>query len=376
MAFSDNSSVICGFNTLMGSYNKDKELQLKRQEIHCVLTAETHNFPTLVCPFQGASTGIGGRIRDNQSTGRGANIIHSLAGYIVGDINRTHKFKNTPYTTPINMLIEASNGASDYGNKIGEPITLGFTRSICYKTPTDHYEYLKPIMFSAGIGSILDGNTFKNIPKYGDLIVRLGGPVYKIGLGGGYSSSITNGDLPSSLANQTEKNAVQRGDPQMENKLNRVIRYLSCLDKNPIISIHDQGAGGLANVVKEISYPLGGIIELKNVTLGDMSLTPLEIWCSEFQESNVIVINKDDVDIVKDICVEENIYCDILGNITNTGNIEVFYYEENIVLLPLKPVIEPTIRKTYCLTSYLDKESEYGDATPLNSLDLKFTCIL
>ena len=139
------------------------------------------------------------------------------------------------------------------------------------------------------------------------LIIRLGGPAYKIGMGGGFSSS--NIQNTSNLTR--EYNAIQRGDPQMANKLNNVIKTL--IDKcenNPIISIHDQGCGGLANVVKEIVYPNGGIIKLEEVSCGDKSLSPLEIWCSEFQESNVILINEEDLKLIQQICKIENILCD------------------------------------------------------------------
>ena len=191
VAFSDNSSVISGFKTKtaildtnnfynvessssicdkvrLESCSDNFSLGLLNETMNPVLTAETHNFPTLVCPFEGAATGVGGRIRDNQSTGRGAELIFSNAGYIVGDIEREQPITGTSYQIPSKMLIEASNGASDYGNKIGEPITGGFTRSIYYNTndtidtndmcdtsvtsyenslsKQTHYEYLNPIM--------------------------------------------------------------------------------------------------------------------------------------------------------------------------------------------------------------------------------------
>ena len=127
------------------------------------------------------------------------------------------------------------------------------------------------------------------------------------------------------------------GNPQMCNKLNRVLRYLIEDDNNIIISIHDQGAGGLANVVKEIIYPIGGVVNLKNLTLGDATLNPLEIWCSEFQESNVLLIKSKNLDYIKSICNKENIYCDNIGTITNTGRIVVNYGNEEVYNLPLEP---------------------------------------
>ena len=342
VAFSDNSSVIEGFkiHQLLSNY-------IREDIIDIVLTAETHNFPTLICPFQGANTGVGGRIRDNHATGRGANIIGSLAGYCVGSINLDKdNFNDLKYNHkhPLNILIEASNGASDYGNKIGEPIIGGFTRS--YGNANANYEWIKPIMFSAGIGSICRYNLYKIPPKENVHIIRIGGPAYKIGLGGGFSSSLDQDGSRHDL----DLAAVQRGDPQMCNKLNRVIKICSELYDNPILSIHDQGAGGLANVVKEIAYPNGAVIYLDNVTLGDVSMKPLDIWCSEFQESDVILV--ENVELIEIICKKENICCDILGTITNTGNISVWYKDEQLIDLPLKDILEPNIQKEYYFSQY------------------------
>ena len=361
VAFSDNSSVIKGGETSILKVDKSGDFFFNLEETNLVLTAETHNFPTLICPFEGASTGVGGRIRDNHSTGRGARIQQSLAGYCVGRESRIDRLFNTPYLPPLDMLVEASNGASDYGNKIGEPIVGGFTRSIGgVRLHGKFYEYLKPIMFSAGIGTISKTNLFKKSPEGGDLVIRLGGPVYKIGLGGGFNSSIDN----KSRMTQSSKDAVQRGDPQMENKLNRVITRLCNLnEKNPITSIHDQGAGGLANVLKEIVYPNGAHIDLDKVTLGDRSLNPLEIWCSEFQESSVILINPklDSIKLVLRICEEENVIADLVGTVYSNdnpsyGRAEVFFRGDKIVDFILEPILNPQIRKKYVLDRNIHEE--------------------
>ena len=267
-----------------------------------------------------------------------------MAGYCVGDIDPN----NISLNHSVNILINASNGASDYGNKIGEPIIGGFTRS--YKHNKENIEWIKPIMFSAGIGSINRIHLYKDAPKENMHIIRIGGPAYKIGLGGGFSSSLDQTDKRSKF----NYSAVQRGDPQMGNKLNRVIS--ECCDMgndNPIVSIHDQGAGGLANVVKEIVYPNGGTIYLDNVTIGDESMQPLDIWCSEFQESDVILVdNQENVDIIETICKRENICCDILGTITNSGKIVVYYKDTLLIDLPLKEILEPNIQKKYHFTNY------------------------
>ena len=356
IAFSDNSSVIEGFK--INQIVSDRTY-IRENNLDIVLTAETHNFPTLICPFQGANTGIGGRIRDNHATGRGAYIMGSLAGYCVGNINLEEDNINGlkyNYKNPLNILIEASNGASDYGNKIGEPIIGGFTRSFS----DNNIEWIKPVMFSAGIGSINRYNLKKIPPKENMYIVRIGGPAYKIGLGGGFSSSLSQ----DGSRNEFDLSAVQRGDPQMCNKLNRVITICSEMEDNPILSIHDQGAGGLANVVKEIVYPKGATIYLDNVTLGDTTMKPLDIWCSEFQESDVLLVNN--IILLEKICKRENICCDILGNVNDIKKIVVYFKDELLIDLPLKEILEPNIQKTYNLTKFKYPE-DYNNNFKINS---------
>ena len=345
VAFSDNSSVIKGFE--INQLIEDKQItKINKTILDIVLTAETHNFPTLICPFEGANTGVGGRIRDNHATGRGAYLIASLAGYCVGDVNFNESGKlKYGYNNPLDILIEASNGASDYGNKIGEPIIGGFTRSY----GDLNTEWIKPVMFSAGIGSINNNHLKKGIPQENMCIVRIGGPAYKIGLGGGFSSSLDQTNNREHL----DWSAVQRGDPQMGNRLNRVIKRCCDMgDVNPIISIHDQGSGGLANVVKEIVYPNGGIIYLDNVTLGDNTMNPLEIWCCEFQESDVLLINNENIELLEELCLIENICCDILGSVTDTGKIVVKWKDELLINLPLKEILDPRVKKNYILDNY------------------------
>tara|TARA_Y100000590_G_scaffold267852_1_gene300787 strand:+ start:4439 stop:8053 length:3615 start_codon:yes stop_codon:yes gene_type:complete len=370
VAFSDNSSVINGFDNIIHlQLHTSNTYFFINKKLNIVLTAETHNFPTLISPFQGATTGVGGRIRDNQATGTGAIVISSLAGYCVGDISESNVKNYGNYKLPVNILIEASNGASDYGNKFGEAIIGGFTRSFgMILDSKERIEWVKPIMFSAGIGAISDNHTYKKKIKPDMIVVRLGGPAYKIGMGGGYSSSVNQ----NSDNCNTDYSAVQRGDPEMETKMNNVIRYL--IDNyNPIISIHDQGSGGLANVVKEIVYPYGGEINLENVTLGDKSMTPLEIWCSEFQESNVIVIHKNDIELVQNLALRENICCDLLGIITSSKKIVVNYKGKVLVDLPLEEILEPPLRKTYDMTEikYSKKETGLGIPQLLNTMIIK-----
>jgi phosphoribosylformylglycinamidine synthase len=342
VAFSDNSSAITGPNTLQLEplyKNRATIYTLHQAQIDYTLTAETHNFPTGVAPFQGATTGVGGRIRDNLAIGRGGCIVAGTAGYCVGEINDTYDNRSSE------IELCASDGASDYGNKIGEPIIAGFTRSFKQHIGDYLYEWQKPIMFTAGIGSVWHRNIKKETPVNNMLITRIGGPAYRIGLGGGSSSS------RSSNKNTTEQDlcAVQRGDAEMENKVSRVVRLLANhAYTNVIKSIHDQGAGGMGNVTKEIVSPVGGEIFLKEVELGDNTLSALEIWGAEYQEQMTMLIDTKDKKYVKAICERENVPVSFVGKVKETEKIEVFDRDGNIIVdLNLNDILENIPQKEY-----------------------------
>jgi len=335
IAFSDNSSVIEGYNikTLIPYNYIASYYDLKKKKYNFVLTAETHNFPTGIAPFPGANTGVGGRIRDNQSVGRGGLVMASVAGYCVG--NLYIPFINLDYevdkghrgiTDALDILIKASDGASDYGNKFGEPIVNGFMRSfgITMKNK-ERYEWLKPIMFSAGIGQVEEKDLYKEEPKEDMLVIKIGGPAYKIGLGGGTASSRLQ-DYKSN-----DFSAVQRGDPEMGNKLNRFIRGCIEQNNNPILSIHDQGAGGMGNVTKEIVYPKGALIDINKVINGDSSMTMLELWTAEYQEQCEILASYDNLSLLKNIAKRENVPLAIIGRVDNTGIIKVTDFSKKLI---------------------------------------------
>ncbi|KAK3028332.1 hypothetical protein RJ639_037794 [Escallonia herrerae] len=209
---------------------------------------KTPNFPCAVSPCPGAETGVGGRIRDTHATGRGSFVVASTAGYRVGNLNMKGSYalwEDSSFTypsnfaSPLQILIDASNGASEYGNKFGEPLIQGYMRTFGMRLPSgERREWLKPIMFSAGIGLIDNIHTLKGEPEIGILVVKIGGPAYRIGMGGGAASSMVSGQNDAEL----DFYAVQRGDAEMAQKLYRVVR--ACIEmgeNNPIISIHDQG---------------------------------------------------------------------------------------------------------------------------------------
>jgi phosphoribosylformylglycinamidine synthase len=252
IAFHDNSSSIRGLEVTAISPTEPglpSSMIPKALTLHPILTAETHNFPTGVAPFAGAETGTGGRLRDVQATGRGAHSLAGISSYCVGNLCIPgHPLPwevPSPYPNnlarPLEIILEASNGASDYGNKYGEPVVAGFTRSFGQRLPNgNRVEWIKPIMFTAGIGQMVAEHAKKGDPVVGMVVCKLGGPAYRIGMGGGAASSRPLGSDEGAAA--LDFNAVQRGDAEMENRMNRVVR--ACIElgpRNPIVSIHDQG---------------------------------------------------------------------------------------------------------------------------------------
>lgn len=333
LAFKDNSSALRGgrVDTLLpDAPGRPGPLVPASRDLDLLLTAETHNFPCAVAPYPGAETGAGGRIRDTHATGIGSMMGVATAGYCVGNLNlpgyeQPWEAGEEPYPDslahPRQVLTDASNGASDYGNKFGEPLVAGYTRSFGQRLPDGRRrEWIKPIMFSGGLGQIDHGHLEKYPPEVSMLVVKLGGPAYRIGMGGGAASSLPSGSNSAEL----DFNAVQRGDAEVAQKLWRVVRACVELgDANPIQQIHDQGAGGNCNVVKEIIYPLGAEINVRNVTLGDASLSVLEIWGAEYQENDCLLIRPADEPVLAGIAARERCGMQVIGSIDGSGRVRV-----------------------------------------------------
>ncbi|KAM9996097.1 hypothetical protein ACTFIY_002271 [Dictyostelium cf. discoideum] len=363
IAFSDNSSSIKGFKTkvlIPKSQIEASEYLEGEREQPIIFTAETHNFPTGIAPFEGAETGTGGRLRDTHATGRGSLVVAGTVGYCVGNLNIPGyelPWENKEYNYPDNMAnplkieIEASNGASDYGNKFGEPVIIGFTRSYGNTLPNgERREWIKPIMFSGGIGFMDERHLKKEQPEIGMVVVKAGGPAYRIGMGGGSASSMVGGDNKHEL----DFSAVQRGDAEMGQKLNRIVR--SCVESeihggcNPIVSVHDQGAGGAGNVLKEIVDPLGAKIYLDRIISGDPTLSAMEIWGAEYQENDALLIKAEHKDYLKKVSERERLPIAFVGDVTGDGIAQLITKDgETPVNLPLDKVLQKMPPKTFVL---------------------------
>ncbi len=373
IAFNDNSSSIKGYEIAALNAQDPRRpspFTLERLNNDIIFTAETHNFPSGVAPFPGAETGTGGRIRDIQGTGRGGLVVAGTAAYCVGNLlipgyELPWEDRSFPYpgnlASPLTIEVQASNGASDYGNKFGEPVIQGYTRSFGMRVPGgERYEWLKPIMFTAGVGQMDARHVKKGEPEKGMLVVKIGGPAYRIGIGGGAASSMIQGENLAEL----DFNAVQRGDAEMEQKMNRVIR--ACIemgDNNPIVSIHDQGAGGNCNVVKEIIYPAGAQIELRKIQLGDTTLSVLEIWGAEYQEQNALLVRQDDIDLFQGLCSREKVSSAVIGTISGDGYI--ILHDENDGSTPVNLDLEKILGDMPQKTFRLDRSAPKVEALTL-----------
>ncbi|QQG49959.1 MAG: phosphoribosylformylglycinamidine synthase [Candidatus Berkelbacteria bacterium] len=362
IAFHDDSSAIkvsSGVWTLVSTRpGEPVAFDTTHRNLHPTLTAETHNMPSGKAPYPGAATGTGGRIRDNLSVGRAGIMGVAGAAYCVGNL-QIPGFEQPwemgswahpdEWASPLDILIRASDGASDYGNCFGEPVIYGFTRTAGLEVGGEWRSWTKPVMYTVGAGQIDERHVEKGIPQKGMFLVQLGGPAYRIGLGGGAASSMIQGENRAEL----DFNAVQRGNPEMEQRMWRVVQTCSELgEKNPIVSIHDLGAGGDCNALPELVVPAGARIELRHLPIGDTSLSVAEIWANESQEREALLATEDGLTALQVICEREGVPMAIVGQVTGDGLLILHDESDGTtpVALPLDLVLEKLPQKTFNLT--------------------------
>lgn len=324
-AYKDNVAFIKGPKvTQFAPKSADKPDFYQEKEFDSVLSlkAETHNFPTTVEPFNGAATGSGGEIRDRLAGGQGSLPLAGTAVYMTAysrlTNNRSYENNGMPerkwlYQTPMDILIKASNGASDFGNKFGQPLITGSVLTFEHEEEKRKLGYDKVIMQAGGIGYGKLDQAQKQEPKAGDKIVILGGENYRIGMGGAAVSSADTGVFGSGI----ELNAIQRSNPEMQKRAANAIRGLVESDNNPIVSIHDHGAGGHLNCLSELVEATGGLIDLDKLPVGDPTLSAKEIIGNESQERMGLVIGEKDIEILQKISERERSPMYQVGNVTN-----------------------------------------------------------
>lgn len=322
-AYKDNCSFAAGPVVELfapGKQDRSDFFRLKKAETVLSLKAETHNFPTTVEPFNGASTGTGGEIRDRIAGGKGAFPVAGTAVYMTSyprsaggrEWEKNIKAREWLYQSPEDILIKASNGASDFGNKFGQPLICGSLLTFEHQEKNKKYGFDKVIMLAGGIGYGKREDSEKDIPEKGDLIIMLGGDNYRIGMGGGAVSSVDTGQYDSSI----ELNAVQRANPEMQKRVYNALRAMGEADINPVISLHDHGAGGHLNCLSELVEATGGKIDISKLPVGDPTLSAREIIGNESQERMGLVIKKKDLEELQKIAERERAPMYVIGEVT------------------------------------------------------------
>ena len=334
-AYSDNSSVIAGPKSDRFQVDmRTNQYRFQGEEQHILMKVETHNHPTAISPFPGAATGAGGEIRDEGATGRGSKPKAGLTGFSVSNLNIPgfEQPWEMPYGKPARMasaheiMLDGPLGGAAFNNEFGRPNLCGYFRTYEVAVPSeDGFEvrgYHKPIMVAGGMGTIRPQHVKKNMFEPGVQLIVLGGPAMLIGLGGSAASSVSSGSSEESL----DFASVQRGNPEMERRCQEVIdRCVALDDKNPIIAIHDVGAGGLSNAFPELvdDCNRGGQFDLRLVPNDEPSMSPMEIWCNESQERYVMGVALEDVEIFKAIADRERCPWAIVGEATEELDLRV-----------------------------------------------------
>ncbi len=343
------------------------EFEIKAVQSVLSIKAETHNFPTTVEPFNGAATGSGGEIRDRIAGGKGSMPLAGTAVYMTPysrlEDGRAWEEATTPrpwlYQTPMDLLIKASNGASDFGNKFGQPLITGSVLTFEHFENDRKYGFDKVIMMAGGVGYGIEKDAIKGHPEKGDKVVVMGGDNYRIGMGGGAVSSVETGKY----SNAIELNAIQRSNPEMQKRVYNAIRALSEMGNNPIVSIHDHGAGGHLNCLSELVEETGGKIALDKLPVGDPTLSAREIVGNESQERMGLVIKEKDLDLLKAVAERERAPMYVVGETTGdmrftfedsrTGEKPIDWSLNDMFGSPPKTVMEDkTVKRSFGQLAY------------------------
>lgn len=331
-AYKDNVAFVAGPEIEQfapDTQNKPDYFSIKKTSSVLSVKAETHNFPTTVEPFNGAATGSGGEIRDRMAGGKASMPLAGTAVYMApySRLENGRKWEDATearpwlYQSPIDILIKASNGASDFGNKFGQPLITGSVLTFEHEEAGKKYGYDKVIMQAGGIGYGLEKDSLKEKPAKGDKIVVMGGDNYRIGMGGSAVSSVATGEF----SNNIELNAIQRSNPEMQKRVSNAIRAMAESGNNPIVSIHDHGAGGHLNCLSELVEDTGGTIDVRKLPIGDPTLSAKEIVGNESQERMGLVIREEDVEQLKQVADRERAPLYVVG--TTTGDMHFKFHD-------------------------------------------------
>ena len=339
-AYKDNAAVIAGHKAdWFLPHLDDQKYGRFHDEIHTMMKVETHNHPTAISPYPGAATGSGGEIRDEAATGRGAMPKAGLTGFSVshlfipGDLQSWEKTIGKPdhIASALDIMLDGPIGGAAYNNEFGRPNILGYFRTFEEENKEESntsWGFHKPIMIVGGMGNISDSSVKKNDIDPGSLIIVLGGPAMLIGLGGGSASSLNAGSSDSEL----DFASVQRDNAELERRAQEVITRCFAMgvqnkedNANPIILIHDVGAGGLSNAIPEVAdhNKMSADINLRDIDNAEPGMSPLEIWCNEAQERYVLSIHPDDLEVFDQVCKRERCPYAVVGEVATHGNLRL-----------------------------------------------------
>ncbi|WP_023270318.1 phosphoribosylformylglycinamidine synthase, partial [Acinetobacter gyllenbergii] len=361
-AYKDNASVIVGYDT-MRFYPKADEnghfvYKYKSQAAHILMKVETHNHPTAIAPFAGAATGSGGEIRDEGATGRGGKPKAGLTGFTVSNLNipgfeqpwEDNYGKPSRMASPLQIMIEGPLGGAAFNNEFGRPALNGYFRTFEQNVNGEVKGFHKPIMIAGGYGNIRPDHVEKDAIQPGDLLIVLGGPAMLIGLGGGAASSVDSGTMGESL----DFASVQRENPEMERRCQEVIDTCWRLeDFNPIVSVHDVGAGGVSNAMPELvnDHELGAVLNLRKIPSLEPGMSPMEIWSNEAQERYVLAIRPESLEQFEEICARERCPFAVLGEATEARHLTVEdpLFENKPVDIPMQVILggTPRMQRSY-----------------------------
>ena len=368
-AYSDNAAVIKGAEGSRWQVNpRSREYEYVPEALPILIKVETHNHPTAISPFPGAATGSGGEIRDEAAVGRGGRPKAGLCGYTVSNL-RIPGFEQkwegaSDYpdwvAKPLQIMLEAPIGAASFNNEFGRPCLNGYFRTFEQQSAEQHWGYHKPIMIAGGFGNVREQHVHKRDFPAGTPIVVLGGPAMLIGLAGGSASSQAGGSGDKAL----HYASVQRDNAEMQRRCQEVIeRCISLGDDNPILSIHDVGAGGLSNAVPELLYAAkrGACIQLRDIPVADSSLSPMEIWCNEAQERYVIAVAAGQIELFTKLCHRERCPMAVIGYASDQDClvIEDRQTQQKVVDIPMTTLLGKfdKLHKNISL-SHLDKKEK------------------
>lgn len=346
IAYSDNAAVMEGGpieRWLPEGFTNAPKYGARAETSHVLMKVETHNHPTAISPFPGASTGAGGEIRDEGATGRGAKPKAGLTGFSVSNLHlpgtaepweRDPVGKPEHIASPLQIMTEGPLGGAAFNNEFGRPNLGGYFRVFEQTVAGVRRGYHKPIMIAGGLGAISDSQTAKLPFGAGTLLVQLGGPGMRIGMGGGAASSMAAGSNTAAL----DFDSVQRGNPEIQRRAQEVINHCWALgENNPVLAIHDVGAGGISNAFPELvdGAGQGARFDLRRVPLEESGLAPKEIWCNESQERYVLAVNPDLMPLFEQMCARERCPFAVVGTATSDRELVVENGDERVIDMPM-----------------------------------------